>query len=73
MIELNPTIKEVATYYNFDIKWCDILNHWVITSKPSSYAYSFFWRSDSTNPIPDFFDELKSYFEDIGVENEYWN
>ena len=67
MTELNPIIEAVATHYGFEIKWCDILNHWTI--KHESHSCGFFWRSDINNPTATFFDDLKTYFEEIGAEN----
>jgi len=38
--ELNPIIKAVAEHYKFEIKWCDVLNHWKICHE--SHNCSFF-------------------------------
>jgi hypothetical protein len=67
--ELNPIIKAVAEHYKFEIKWCDVLNHWNI--RHESHNCSFFWRSDDS--FETFFLYLKYYFEEVGVErlNKY--
>jgi hypothetical protein len=73
--ELNPIIKAVAEHYKFEIKWCDVLNHWTIYHE--SHNCSFFWRSSffgrSDDSFETFFSDLKYYFEEIGVErlNKY--
>ena len=68
--ELNPIIKAVAEHYKFEIKWCDVLNHWKICHE--SHNCSFFWRSDNYS-FETFFSDLKYYFEEIGEErfNKY--
>ena len=62
--ELSPIIKAVAKHYEFEIKWCDVLNHWNI--RHESHNCSFFWRSDDS--FETFFSDLKHYFEEIGAE-----
>jgi len=73
--ELNPIIKAVAEHYKFEIKWCDVLNHWKICHE--SHNCSFFWCSENYScdnySFETFFSDLKHYFEEIGVErfNQY--
>lgn len=64
--ELNPIIKAVAEQYKFEIKWCDVLNHWTI--RHESHNCNFFWRSDYECPYENFFLHLEVYFEEIGEE-----
>ena len=64
--ELNPIIKAVAEQYKFEIKWCDVLNHWTI--RHESHNCNFFWRSDYDCSFETFFVHLQHYFEEIGVE-----
>lgn len=67
MNELNPVIKAIAEYYQFEIEWCHILNLWRIRHETASCG--FFWRSDCEQSNKRFFDDLKIYFGEIGAEN----
>jgi hypothetical protein len=69
--QLNPLVKQLAEYYQFDIQFdnSEFAQHWVIKSVGDRYnGPSFYWNS--TMPFADFLDELKTYFRDTG---EYYS
>lgn len=66
--DIDPTIKEVAEAYGFNISFCDVLKKVFIKSDTANFRYDeFYWDSSETKE--DFFYELKSYFIRKGEEN----
>lgn len=66
---LSPTLKEVAEAYDFEIKYDEELEKWIIMDKGKQQEYGFFW--DSSYDKENFFDELKKFFIDQGSNNRW--
>ena len=62
--QLDPTIKEVAEAYGFEISHLDLLDK--VTIKAEEMNCYFSWSSEKTKA--DFFRELKSYFMKVSSE-----
>jgi len=58
--ELDPTIKEISTIYNFKIKYDEDLKRWDIESNRRDS--NFYWNSTYEKFI--FFENLKTFFFD---------
>lgn len=66
---LSPILKEVAEAYDFEIKYDEELERWVIMDKEKQQDYGFYW--DSSYDKENFFDELKKFFIDQGSNNRW--
>ena len=63
--KLDPTIKAIAKHYKFDIKYCNILNKWII--KHTDKTTELYWSS--TEDFDDFMVELQEFFIMVGMES----
>lgn len=67
---LDPIAEAVAIAYDFDVKFDDELEIWIITGysqyKAGTGADCFYWSSNETTE--ELFRELKRFFVDQGAE-----
>jgi len=67
--EPSQIILQVAAAYGFEVKYVEPLDKWIIKAKLSGWSgVEFYW--DSTYNEQDFFDELRSAFNQEGVEKQ---
>ena len=63
-IDLDPFIRRIAEFYNFDIQF--INGQWVITKFVK--GCHFYWKSNS-NSVDEFLEEAKDFFLQFGRQN----
>jgi hypothetical protein len=70
MTEPSNLVLHVAAAYGFEVKFVEPLDKWIIKAKlsPGWSGVEFYW--DSTYNEQDFFDELRSTFNQEGVEKQ---
>lgn len=66
--EPSQIILHVAAAYGFEVKYIEPLDRWTIKGE-GRYKVKFFW--DSTQNEDDFFDELRSVFNEEGRESAF--
>ena len=58
-------ISTVAKTYNFSVEYCEVLEKWIIIGKLDG-GIEFYW--DSLHSQEDFFNELRTSFNEEGAE-----
>ena len=66
MKELDPTIRKISEHYDFDIKYDEELDKWIIQNKFKNHRdqYNFYWSDNES--FGDFLDTLRQTFVDDG-------
>jgi len=69
MKELDPIIRKLSEYYDFDIRYDEEIDIWIIQNKFKNNRdqFNFYWTmADSPACVDSFLDDLRQYFYDEG-------